>query len=90
VVNGGAGSGNGIGGASQAPLPPSNPAGGAPAGASTGTQQAPNINLKGPAASWRCDYEIANLSWAPQSGLTGQGGEWVGVAGGKGVWGVKL
>jgi DDB1- and CUL4-associated factor 7 len=52
-------------------------------------QQQP-IGVKGPAASWRADYEVSNLSWAPASGLTGQGGEWVGVAGGRGVWGVKL
>ncbi|KAF2007387.1 WD40 repeat-like protein [Amniculicola lignicola CBS 123094] len=45
---------------------------------------------KGPYASWRCEYEVSNLSWAPQSALTGQGGEWVGVSGGRGVWGVKL
>lgn len=48
------------------------------------------VNMKGPAASWRCDYEVGNLSWAPQSGLTTQGGEWLGVTGGRGVWGVKL
>jgi WD repeat-containing protein 68 len=89
IVNGDAGSGNGIGGSSQPPPPPPNPVPGAPAGAPAAPQAA-NVNLKGPAASWRCDYEIANLSWAPQSGLTGQGGEWVGVAGGRGVWGVKL
>jgi WD repeat-containing protein 68 len=64
------------------PLPPQP----APQG---GTQQA-NVSLKGPASSWSCDYEVANLSWAPQSMLTGQGGEWVGVAGGRGVWGVKV
>lgn len=89
VINGDAGSGNGIGGPSQAPPPPPAQVPGAPPGAPAAAP-APNINLKGPAASWRCDYEIANLSWAPQSGLTGQGGEWVGVAGGRGVWGVKL
>ena len=55
-----------------------------------GQPQAPNVSLKGPASSWNCDYEIANLSWAPQSMLTGQGGEWIGVAGGRGVWGVKI
>ncbi|KAF2840499.1 WD40 repeat-like protein [Patellaria atrata CBS 101060] len=60
---------------------------GNPSGAGSG--QAP-LNAKGPAASWRCDFEIANLSWAPQSGLTAQGGEWLGVCGGRGVWGVKL
>jgi len=85
IVNGES-SGNGINAAPSNPAPAANSTG---AAATTG-QQAGNINLKGPASSWRCDYEIANLSWAPQSGLTVQGGEWVGVAGGKGVWGVKL
>jgi WD repeat-containing protein 68 len=56
---------------------------------STGVAAA-GANVKGPAASWKCEYEVANLSWAPPSGLTAQGGEWVGVAGGRGVWGVKL
>jgi hypothetical protein len=42
-----------------------------------------------PYASWRCDYEGGNLSWAPQSGLTAQRGEWVGVCGGRGVRSVK-
>lgn len=45
---------------------------------------------RGPTASWRCDYEVGNLSWAPQSGLTSQGGDWLGVTGGRGLWGVKL
>lgn len=59
--------------------------------ASNGYGQPPSTaNMKGPAASWRCDYEVGNLSWAPQSSLTAQGGEWVGVSGGRGVWGVKL
>ncbi|KAF2140879.1 uncharacterized protein K452DRAFT_288285 [Aplosporella prunicola CBS 121167] len=49
-----------------------------------------NVNMKGPCASWKCDYEVGNLSWAPQSALTAQGGEWLGVSGGRGVWGVKL
>jgi len=48
------------------------------------------IQGKGPLASWKCEYEVANVSWAPLSGLTGQGGEWVGVCAGRGVWGVKL
>ncbi|KAF2021782.1 WD40 repeat-like protein [Aaosphaeria arxii CBS 175.79] len=52
--------------------------------------QGGTANQKGPYASWRCDYEVGNLSWAPQSALTGQGGEWVGVSGGRGIWGVKL
>lgn len=48
------------------------------------------IQGKGPLASWRCDYEVNNVSWAPQSALTGQGGDWLGVCGGRGIWGVKL
>jgi len=59
------------------------PAGNAAAGSG-------QVSAKGPAASWRCDYEVGNLSWAPQSRLTAQGGEWLGIAGGRGVWGVKL
>ena len=45
---------------------------------------------KGPSASWSCDYEVSNISWAPQSALTGQGGDWLGVSAGRGLWGVKL
>lgn len=55
-----------------------------------GQAQAAPVGQKGPYASWRCDYEVGNISWSPQSALTGQGGEWVGVAGGRGIWGVKL
>ncbi|KAK5018962.1 hypothetical protein LTR60_001287 [Cryomyces antarcticus] len=49
-----------------------------------------DANAKGPAASWRCDYEVGNVSWAPQSSLTNQGGDWIGVCGGRGIWGVKI
>lgn len=68
------------------------PAPGQPAGApaATAEKQGQQTQMKGPAASWRCDYEVGNLSWAPQSGLTAQGGEWVGACGGRGIWGVKL
>lgn len=83
VVNGDAG-----------PLPSGNGVAGAPSAAAPGqpgaSSHAAAASVKGPAASWRCDYEVANLSWAPTSVLTQQGGEWVGVAGGRGVWGVKL
>ena len=48
------------------------------------------VQAKGPSTSWRCEYEVANVSWAPQSMLTGQGGDWLGVCAGRGVWGVKL
>ena len=45
---------------------------------------------QGPVASWQCDYEVGNLTWAPQSGLTAQGSDWLGVSGGRGIWGVSL
>ncbi|EMC94508.1 hypothetical protein BAUCODRAFT_35727 [Baudoinia panamericana UAMH 10762] len=48
------------------------------------------VQGKGPSASWRCDYEVGNVSWAPQSALTAQGGDWLGVCAGRGIWGVKL
>ncbi|KAK0516724.1 hypothetical protein JMJ35_001327 [Cladonia borealis] len=54
---------------------------------------APNTtpaSIQGPAASWQCDYEVGNISWAPQSGLTSHGGDWLGVSGGRGVWGVSV
>ncbi|KAL5113475.1 hypothetical protein ACEQ8H_008639 [Pleosporales sp. CAS-2024a] len=70
-----------------APLQP--PASAHAANGAAGAQNAP-VGQKGPYASWRCDYEVGNISWAPQSALTAQGGEWVGVAGGRGIWGVKL
>ncbi|KAF1990264.1 WD40 repeat-like protein [Aulographum hederae CBS 113979] len=85
-LNGEAGTGNGVLGSGSGPIPqsgnPTTPASAAGAGGQVGA--------KGPAASWRCEYEVGNLSWAPGSALTGQGGEWLGVAGGRGVWGVKL
>jgi WD repeat-containing protein 68 len=79
------------GGESSLPPPPTQsvPATNA-AGQPNAAVQAAGANVKGPAASWKCEYEVGNLSWAPPSGLTAQGGEWVGVAGGRGVWGVKL
>ena len=48
------------------------------------------VAAKGPMISWQCEYEVANVSWAPQSMITGQGGDWLGVCSGRGVWGVKL
>lgn len=41
-----------------------------------------------PLASWQCEYEVNNLSWAPQNGLSNRGTEWLGVSGGRSVWGV--
>ena len=59
-----------------------------------GTQQLPGQAgpdiTRGPSSSWQCDYEVGNLSWAPRSGLTSQGSEWLGVSGGRGIWAVNL
>lgn len=63
------------------------------AGTGTGTNGSgghAEAQTKGPSASWRCNYEVNNISWAPQSALTGQGGDWLGACGGRGIWGVKL
>ena len=49
-----------------------------------------SVNTQGPTATWQCDYEVGNISWAPQSGLNSQGSDWLGVSGGRGVWGVCL
>ena len=63
----------------------SGPTGG---GSGSGTGE---LKGQGPIASWMCDYEVANLSWAPQSGLISQNGaDWLGVSGGRGIWGVSL
>jgi WD repeat-containing protein 68 len=76
--------------AAQPPTPqsahPSNPPNGGAGNQAAGGM----MGQKGPYASWRCEYEVGNLSWAPQSPLTGSGGEWIGVCGGRGIWGVKL
>ncbi|KAJ5090612.1 hypothetical protein N7532_009296 [Penicillium argentinense] len=47
---------------------------------------------RGPAAAWQCDYEVSNISWSPQGGTnpSGHPREWLGVCGGRGIWGVSL
>ena len=55
-----------------------------------GQTHATPLSSQAPVASWQCDYEVGNLSWAPQSGLTSQGSEWLGVSGGRGIWGVSM
>ncbi|KAK8103424.1 WD40-repeat-containing domain protein [Apiospora kogelbergensis] len=42
-----------------------------------------------PVASWQCDYEVGNLGWTPPL-PNSDAGEWLGVSGGRGVWGVKI
>jgi WD repeat-containing protein 68 len=48
------------------------------------------VATKGPFSSWPCEFEVGNLSWAPQSRLSTKSEEWLGVSGGKGIWGVQL
>ncbi|KAI0399846.1 WD40 repeat-like protein [Xylaria palmicola] len=43
-----------------------------------------------PVASWNCDYEVGNLGWAPPLHHSDGAGDWLGVSGGRGVWGVKV
>ncbi|CAJ2499735.1 Uu.00g025880.m01.CDS01 [Anthostomella pinea] len=43
-----------------------------------------------PVASWYCDYEVGNLSWAPPLPNSDGTGDWLGVSGGRGVWGVRI
>ncbi|KAK4162342.1 WD40-repeat-containing domain protein [Cladorrhinum sp. PSN259] len=50
---------------------------------------APTENVRSPVASWQCEYEVGNLGWVPHL-AGGDYGEWLGVGGGRGVWGVKL
>lgn len=38
---------------------------------------------RGPSAVWECDYEVGNLSWAPNDGG-------LGVVGGRGFWAVNM
>lgn len=52
-------------------------------GTQMGQPETIGANIKGPAASWRCDYEVGNISWSPSSQLTNQGGDWLGVTGGR-------
>jgi DDB1- and CUL4-associated factor 7 len=44
---------------------------------------------RGPIASWECQYEIGNLGWVPHL-QTGEYGEWLGVSGGRGIWGTRV
>lgn len=59
-----------------------------PASGASGGPGAPDKHLT-PIANWSCDYEVGNLGWAPHSGNSDVG-DWLGVSGGRGVWGVKV
>lgn len=68
-----------------APVPPM-----PPAPHNAGTPATPSE--RGPAAVWLCDNEVSNISWSPQGGTTpaGHPRDWLGVCGGRGLWGVAL
>lgn len=46
-------------------------------------------NARAPVAAWQCDYEVGNLGWVPRLS-SGDYGEWLGVSGGRGLWGVRF
>lgn len=62
---------------------------GAPQGQIVGQQES---HARTPVKVWRSDWEVNNISWsAPTlSGATTGPSEWLGVVGGRGIWGVKL
>ncbi|KAF2486511.1 WD40-repeat-containing domain protein [Neohortaea acidophila] len=82
-------SATGAGGGAGVPVPP--PPQTAPAAGTNGAAPAvvPDVPTRLPLASWRCEYEVANVSWSPQSALSNQVGDWLGVCAGRGVWGVR-
>lgn len=48
---------------------------------------------RSPVAMWRCDFEVSNISWSPRrSEPSGQsvGRNWMGVCGGRTLWGVAI
>ncbi|EZF75707.1 hypothetical protein H105_02887 [Trichophyton soudanense CBS 452.61] len=86
--------------AAALPLPPQQPQGLHSGGngnssnstttSGSGSGSGPSTLERGPAAAWRCDYEVSNISWAPHIPATGPGRDWVGVCGGRGLWGVSI
>ncbi|EFX05704.1 WD repeat protein [Grosmannia clavigera kw1407] len=67
------------GNTAAAPVPPGVPANGGPQ---------PD-NARAPVAAWQCDYEVGNLGWVPRLSNSDYG-EWLGVSGGRGIWGVRF
>lgn len=49
----------------------------------------PAENARAPVAAWECDYEVGNLGWVPRLSSNDYG-EWLGVSGGRGIWGVRF
>ncbi|KEY65700.1 hypothetical protein S7711_07527 [Stachybotrys chartarum IBT 7711] len=63
----------------------STPSPAAPAPNGAGQQD----NQRTPIASWECDYEVGNLGWVPHL-QNNDYGEWLGVSGGRGIWGARV
>ncbi|OAA62782.1 WD repeat protein [Niveomyces insectorum RCEF 264] len=91
---GGSGSGGGGGSGGSATLGNA----GAPTSVNGGPQAPPSgssasqsqsDNTRAPVAAWQCDYEVGNLGWVPRL-ASGDYGEWLGVSGGRGIWGVRF
>ncbi|KAF3480893.1 WD repeat protein [Arthroderma uncinatum] len=64
--------------AAALPIPPQQPQPLHAGGNSGGTSSGPSTLERGPAAAWRCDYEVSNISWAPHIPATGPGRDWLG------------
>lgn len=43
---------------------------------------------RNPIAYWSCEVEVNNLSWSPTVGKNGS--DWIGIVGGKGLWGLGV
>lgn len=43
---------------------------------------------RNPIAYWSCEVEVNNLSWSPAVGNNGS--DWIGIVGGKGLWGLGV
>ncbi|KAM5434409.1 hypothetical protein McanMca71_007676 [Microsporum canis] len=76
--------------AAALPIPPQQPQPLHGGGSGGGGTSGPSTLERGPAAAWRCDYEVSNISWAPHIPATGPGRDWLGVCGGRGLWGVSV
>ncbi|ERS97833.1 WD repeat-containing protein 68 [Sporothrix schenckii 1099-18] len=82
----GGGSGGGSGTISSNSGAPGAPGSGAAPPANGAT---PAENARAPVAAWQCDYEVGNLGWVPRL-ANSDAGEWLGVSGGRGIWGVRF
>ncbi|EPE04812.1 wd domain-containing protein [Ophiostoma piceae UAMH 11346] len=63
--------------------------GGVPGAPPPANGGAPVDNARAPVAAWQCDHEVGNLGWVPRLANSDYG-EWLGVSGGRGIWGVRF